>query len=208
MAYIRHGMVEQLKKRGISSGTLLDAMAIVPRHLFVSEALRYRAYDDTSLPIGSGQTVSRPWVIALMIQSLMLRGRERVLEIGTGSGYQSAVLSHLCASVVTMERVNDLSVRAGSVISLLGYSNIQLIASGDFSRAEGLFDAVVVAAGTDILPDELLGKLNPGGTLVIPVSGRGRGHEIKRFIKREEGSFYEDVIGGASFVPLILEESA
>ncbi len=174
MQYIKQGLIAELRKKGISSGSVLEAMASVPRHLFVSEALRFHAYDDISLPIGNGQTISKPSVIARMVQALGLTGDERVLEIGTGSGYQSAIISRLAGSLVTMERIEELFNRARGVLFGLGYRNITFLRSGDFNEAEGMFDAVIVAAGADILPVSLFGKIAPGGRLVIP-SGTGAG---------------------------------
>ena len=207
MVYIRQGLIDQLRRKGISSGAVLEAMAGVPRHLFVSEALRYRAYDDASLPIGHGQTVSKPSVIAGMVQSLDLTGDERVLEIGTGSGYQSAVLSHLADSVVTMERIGELFHRARALLFSLGYTQIRCMHSGDFHEAEGTFDAVIVAAGADILPAALFEKISPGGRLVIPVRGGG-GHRIKKYVLRRSGGVTEEEIGEATFVPYVVGETA
>jgi protein-L-isoaspartate(D-aspartate) O-methyltransferase len=207
MKHARERLITTLVKKGISSGSILDAIAGVPRHLFVSEALRFHAYEDISLPIGHGQTISKPSVIAKMVQSLELTGDERVLEIGTGSGYQSAVISQLAGSLVTMERIEELTNRARSVLFSLGYNNIRLIHSGDFNEAEGLFNAVIVAAGADILPVSLFGKITPGGRLVIPV-GNQRGHRIKKFIVKQNGVVIEEDIGEATFVPYIIGETA
>ncbi|MBN2158302.1 MAG: protein-L-isoaspartate(D-aspartate) O-methyltransferase [Spirochaetes bacterium] len=207
MEYIRQGLISALRKKGISSSSVLEAMASVPRHLFVSEALRFHAYDDSSLPIGHGQTISKPSVIATMVQSLGLTGDERVLEIGTGSGYQSAVLSRLADSLVTMERIGELINRARALLFGLGYKNIQFVHSGDFNQAEGMFDAVIVAAGADLLPVSLFDKLVPGGRLVIPVAGRP-GHRIKKFVRKRDGSVVEEDIGAATFVPYVEGESA
>jgi protein-L-isoaspartate(D-aspartate) O-methyltransferase len=207
MQYIQEGMIHSLRKKGITSGSVLEAMGAVPRHLFVSEALRYHAYVDRSLPIGHGQTISKPSVIASMVQSLGLTGDERVLEIGTGSGYQSAILSRLSGSVVTLERIGELFTRARALLFGLGYSNIQFIHSGDFNDAQGMFDAVIVAAGADILPVSLFGKIVPGGRLIIPVGSRS-GHRIKKFIKKRDGSVIEEDLGGATFVPYVIGETA
>jgi protein-L-isoaspartate(D-aspartate) O-methyltransferase len=182
-------------------------MASVPRHLFVSEALRFHAYNDISLPIGHGQTISKPSVIAKMVQSLGLIGDERVLEIGTGSGYQAAILSTLAASVVTMERIEELANRARGLLFGLGYRNIQFLHSGDFTRVQGAFDAVIVAAGADILPVSLFGKIVPGGRLIIPVGSR-RGHRIKKFVVKQNGVVIEEDIGEATFVPYVIGETA
>ena len=199
-------MVADLRKKGINSTRLLSALSSVPRHFFVSEAFKYRAYDDVALPIGFGQTVSRPYVIAMMIQSLNLRGNERVLEVGTGSGYQAALLSHLCAEVVTMERIPELSARAREVVFMRGCVNVRFMASGDLSEPEGLFDGIIVAAGADEMPENLIDKLNDNGTLLIPISGK-RGHLIKRYIK-SGNDIIEDELGDAQFVPLIVNRSA
>jgi len=207
MIYIRQEMVKDLAARGIASSIVLEAVMRTPRHVFVSEALRYRAYHDTSLPIGFGQTISKPSVIARMVQGLSLTGRERVLEIGTGSGYQTAILAQLCGSVVSMERIKDLSMRARSAILPFGFTNVSFLASDDFHEAPGLFDAIVVAAGADILPSRLLEKVNPGGVLIIPVGAEGD-HQIMKYIKRHDGTCIEERIGEATFVPLIIGDRA
>lgn len=207
MAYIREEMVRDISRRGIASSTVLESMMRVPRHLFVSEALRYRAYHDTSLPIGFGQTISKPSVIARMVQGLALTGRERVLEIGTGSGYQTAILAQLAGSVVSMERIRDLSIRARGAVLPFGFININFVVGDDFHDTEGLFDAVVVAAGAGIMPASLLEKVNPGGICIIPVGMEGD-HQIMKFIKRPDGSCIEERIGEATFVPLIMGDRA
>ncbi len=202
MQYIRQEMLEGLMKKGINSGAVLNAMFNVPRHFFVSEALRYSAYHDTSLPIGFGQTISKPSVIGMMVQALSLSGTERVLEIGTGSGYQSAILSLLCGEVVSTERIRDLSSRASGLLARLGFRNVECIHTDDFNDTDGVFDRVVVAAGTDLLPMDIFSKMADGGILVIPLGDSG-GHTIKRFIKKGEDSCLEEVIGQATFVPLL-----
>ncbi|MCP4137752.1 MAG: protein-L-isoaspartate(D-aspartate) O-methyltransferase [bacterium] len=207
MEYTRRGMVEDLARKGVYSSTVLDAIFALPRQLFVSEALRYRAYDDTSLPIGFGQTISKPSVIAKMVQALGLTGTERVLEIGTGSGYQTALLASLCKSLVSMERIEALYLRARNVLLSLNYPNITLLHNDDFNETEGAFDAIIVAAGAEILPMDIFAKLNTGGVLVIPV-GSSTGHLIKRFIKKNDDTFIEEDIGEALFVPYIVGESA
>lgn len=207
MAYIREEMLRGLSSRGIASSTVLGAMMRVPRHLFVSEALRYSAYHDTSLPIGYNQTISKPSVIAGMVQGLALTGRERVLEIGTGSGYQTAILAQLAAEVVSMERIRDLSIRARSAVLPFGFTNVSFLVGDDFNDAEGLFDAIIVAAGAGILPARLLAKVTPGGVCIIPV-GDGGQHRIMKYIKRPDGSCIEEHIGEATFVPLIMGDRA
>ncbi len=206
MHIARSAMLRSLSEKGIQSGRVLDAMYSVPRHFFVSEALRFSAYNDSSLPIGHGQTISKPSVIAGMVQALNLNGTETVLEIGTGSGYQTAILARLARRVVTMERIPMLSERAMSVLSRFGFKNIDFIKSGDFNDAEGEFDSVIVAAGAEILPVSLFSKLSEGGRLIIPVSD-GRSHCINRYVRCFDGSVSVDKIGNATFVPLI-EDSA
>jgi protein-L-isoaspartate(D-aspartate) O-methyltransferase len=196
----RESMIAALSAKGIS-GLVLQAMSRVPRHLFVSEALRYRAYDDSSLPIGFGQTISKPSVIASMVQSLGLCGGENVLEIGTGSGYQTAVLAELGASCVTVERIRELSERARSICVSLGYSAMRFIHSDNLNSIEGTFDAIIVAAGASELPIEYFSRLKECGTLVIPVA-EGGSHRIMRHVIRG-GRAVEDHVGMATFVPLL-----
>ncbi len=202
MGYIRRSMLERLRSAGISSGSVLSAMETVPRHLFLSEALRFRAYDDASLPIGYGQTLSRPFTIALMVQALNLTGEERVLEVGTGSGYQTALLGLLASRVTSLERIRELSMRARTLLFRTGYSNCTLVHSDDFSSVEGEFDAVVVSAGANLFPGELYDKLLPGGRLVIPLYSDGT-HVITRHVKRKSGEIMTEELGEATFVPLM-----
>ena len=198
----RLAMVERLQQKGISSGSVLEAMLRVPRHLFVSDALCYRAYDDTSLPIGFGQTISTPSVVASMVQSLKLTGDEKVLEIGSGSGYQAALLAELSSSVTAMERIPELAERSRCVLGALGYT-VRVITDDDFNVIDSVFDRIIVAAGVAIMPYNLLEKLEPGGILVIPVNENGSGHRIKRFVRKKDNDYFEEVIGMATFVPYI-----
>lgn len=201
----RLAMVEKLQQKGISSGSVLEAMLAVPRHLFVSDALCYRAYDDTSLPIGFGQTISTPSVVASMVQALKLTGDEKVLEIGSGSGYQAAVLSELASHVTAMERIPELAERSRTVLGSLGYL-ARVLTGDDFNDIDSVFDRIIVAAGVSVMPYDLLEKLEPGGILVIPVNENGRGHRIKRFVRKKDNDFFEEVIGLATFVPYITAE--
>lgn len=198
----RLAMVEKLQQKGISSGSVLEAMLEVPRHLFVSDALCYRAYDDTSLPIGFGQTISTPSVVASMVQSLKLTGDEKVLEIGSGSGYQAAILSRLSSGVTAMERIPELAERSRAVLGSLGFM-VRVLTGDDFNEIDSVFDRIIVAAGVSVMPYALLEKLEPGGILVIPVNENGRGHSIKRFVRKKDNEFFEEVIGMATFVPYI-----
>ena len=207
MKHIRENLLDGLSSKGVASSGIIDIMKRVPRHFFVSEALRYKAYDDTSLPIGFGQTISKPSIIAKMVESLELTGTERVLEIGTGSGYQSAILAEAAQYVVTIERIKELSIRARNRLFSLKYINIQCIHTHDFNDADGLFNVIIVAAGADLLPTDLFKKLESSGILVIPVK-EGNGHEIKKYIKKKDSFFEEVNIGKATFVPFISEECA
>lgn len=204
--YIREGMLRRLKEQGIHSGSVLDALFKVPRHVFVSEALQYSAYAETSLPIGFGQTISKPLIIAMMVQALGLSGEERVLEIGTGSGYQTALLAELSGEIVSMERIGELLERARSQVIIMGYTNVRFIHTHDFCDAGNNFDRIIVAAGTDIMPVELLELLRPGGILLIPV-GKKEKHVIMKFKKRSDGSVLEESIGEATFVPYVTESA-
>jgi len=201
----RRNMVIKLEQKGISSGSVLNAMMTVPRDRFVSEALRYRAYDDTSLPIGFGQTISTPSIIASMVQSLRLIGDESVLEIGSGSGYQAAVLAELAGSVTGMERIPELAERSKRVLRELGY-NVNIVNSDNFNSIDGLFDRIIVSAGVKILPEYLLARLKDGGVLVIPVDENGTNHHINRYVKKNSTDYFEEIIGRATFVPYIVDE--
>ncbi|MBN1533495.1 MAG: protein-L-isoaspartate(D-aspartate) O-methyltransferase [Spirochaetes bacterium] len=207
MEHARRGMIQDLIERGLVCGPVLESMSRVPRHLFVSEALRFNAYRDNSIPIGHGQTASKPSIIARMLQALMLTGRERVLEVGTGSGYQTALLAELAASVVSVERVKELSIRARQTLIRLNYTNAKVINTDDFMGLEGSFDAVIVSAGAESLPEGILSKVRDGGVLVIPL-GRGDGHSIRRFTKRDSGEILEEELWRATFVPLIMSPSS
>lgn len=201
----RRNMVIKLEQKGISSGSVLDAMMRVPRDRFMSEALCYRAYDDTSLPIGFGQTISTPSVVASMVQSLRLTGDEKVLEIGSGSGYQAAVLAELAGEVTAMERIPELAERSKFVLTHLGY-NVKVINGDNFNDIDSVFDRIIVSAGVRIFPADLLAKLNNGGILVIPVDESGKNHQIKRYVKKSDKDFFEEIIGRATFVPYIMNE--
>ena len=162
---------EQLIPRGVSDTNVLEAMRSVPRHFFVDDALRSRAYGDFPLPIASGQTISQPYIVAAMTQALALTGSERVLEIGTGSGYQAAVLSRLCSQVYTVERINVLLAGSRRVFDQLRYFNIMAkLDDGTLGWAEhGPYDAIMVTAGGPEIPRPLIDQLADQGRLVIPV---------------------------------------
>ena len=199
-------MVEnQIVARGINDPLVIQAMSRVPRHLFVSEALVDSAYGDFPLPIGEGQTISQPFIIAEMTQSLTLTGQERVLEIGTGSGYQAAVLSHIVYRVYTIERNNTLYLRTRKLFDRLKYHNIVTrYSDGTLGwKSESPFDAIIVTAGGNQIPEPLVNQLIEGGRLVMPVGGL-HSQELLRIEKTSTGIRTVN-LGGCRFVKLIGE---
>ena len=200
----REKMVKtQLIPRGIKSPRVLEAMRKVPRDRFVEEALSADAYGDHPLPIGQRQTISQPYMVALMTEALELTGKEHTLEVGTGSGYQTAVLAELSEKVYTVERIRALMVRARESLSELGYSNILFKAfDGTLGWEEyAPFDAIIVTAGAPTVPEPLKDQLAEGGRLVIPIGDRV-GQELIRVVKKE-GAFSHEHFGGCRFVDLI-----
>lgn len=202
-AYLRKNMVKAfVLDRGIREPWILRAMEKVPRHMFVDEALRQRAYGDHALPIGAGQTISQPYTIALTTLALELRGGEKVLEIGTGSGYQSAILGEMADRVFSIEKVPALARRARRILDELGYLNIAIQRmDGSYGwREEAPFDAVLVSAASTSIPTALFEQVGSDGRLVIPLEDGG-GQQLVRFEKRN-GGWRKQVIGPCRFVPL------
>ncbi len=200
----RERMVEtQLVSRGIKESSVLAAMAKVPRHLFVAEELRDQAYEDNPLPIGKGQTISQPYMVALLVEALGLKGKDRVLEIGTGSGYEAAVLAELCARVFSVELVEDLAVKARVVLASLGYRNVSIqVGDGTLGWGEHApYDAVVISAAAPCIPRPLLEQLRPGGCLVLPMGEE----ELQTLvgIRKESGGLREEYLGECRFVKLM-----
>jgi protein-L-isoaspartate(D-aspartate) O-methyltransferase len=200
-------MVErQLRRRGITDERVLAAMGSVPREAFVPERSRSRAYSDAALPIGEGQTISQPWIVAAICQALELSGNERVLEIGSGSGYSAAVLAHLAAAVIGVERHESLAAEAGSALEALAVENVKLRV-GDGSRGvpeQAPFEAIAVHATTPAPPRTLLGQLADGGRLVVPIAA-DRADLLTVFHRRGD-ELRSVAIGPCRFVPLIGEE--
>ena len=210
----RERMVERLREQGITDARVLDAMAGVPRHLFVEEALASRAYEDTALPIGFRQTISQPYVVARMIECLReghpragVGGRElgKVLEVGTGCGYQAAVLASLAAEVYSIERIREMLERARANLRELRLKNLRL-AHGD--GAAGLekaapFDSIILAAAAPVLPQALLRQLAPGGRMILPL--RDTGADAQRLVLVERGArgYTETTLDPVRFVPLL-----
>jgi protein-L-isoaspartate(D-aspartate) O-methyltransferase len=204
MAIERQRMVNrQLIRRGIEDPAVLEAMGAVPRHAFVPEALRDQAYSDEPLPIGDGQTISQPFIVALMTEALQLSPGDRVLEIGTGSGYQSAVLAHMGAEVYSIERLPSLAGAAAKRLDDLGYTNVHVRAGdGNDGWPEAApFDAVLVTAAAREIPRAPLQQLRFLGRMVLPVGGDDS-QELVRIWRTEDG-FREDYLGGCRFVRLI-----
>jgi protein-L-isoaspartate(D-aspartate) O-methyltransferase len=196
---------EQLIPRGISDSKVLAAMRQVPRHLFIEEALWGEAYSDYPLPIGERQTISQPYIVALMTQALGLTGKERILEIGTGSGYQTAVLAECCGKVFSIERIPGLVSRARKILDQLHYLNVRLkVFDGTLGwPEEAPFDGIIVTAAAPQIPAPYLSQLAPQGRLVIPVGDR-YSQTLMRITQGPAGWIEED-LGGVRFVSLIGE---
>lgn len=204
LAVARKRMVAELERRGITDQRVIGAMLELPRHLFVEEAMAAQAYSDTSLPIGEKQTISQPYIVAKMTQMLELSGRERVLELGTGSGYQAAVLATLADRVYTVERIRPLAMKARKVLDGLRLLNVNLrIGDGtDGWPEEAPFDAILVTAGSPQIPQCLIDQLAPGGRLVIPVGDRVD-QQLVLVKKNLDGSVERQEADGCRFVRLI-----
>ena len=203
---LREKMVAtQIEARGIHDRRVLEAMRKVPRHLFVGEALQDQAHGDFPLPIGEGQTISQPYIVAEMTQALELTEDDRVLEIGTGSGYQTAILAELAFRVYTIERVKELFIAARKLLDQLGYHNvIARCSNGTLGWPdESPFDAIIVTAGAPEVPEKLVQELTMGGRMVIPVGDRFSQTLLK--IRRHEEGIHETDLGGCRFVKLIGE---
>ncbi len=202
----RERLVQRLKDQGISDQKVLDVIRVTPRHLFLDEALSHRAYEDTALPIGHAQTISQPYIVALMTQILLSRGPlKRVLEIGTGSGYQAAVLAQLVDEVYSVERIKPLLIKARNLFRQLRLRNIITAHSdGGVGWPENApYDGIIATAAPEQVPDELLYQLAPDGLLVIPVGTDE--HQELRVISRlgDTQKFEEEVIERVRFVPLL-----
>lgn len=192
-----------LLRAHVPDARVIAAMASVPRERFVSEHLRGRAYDDCALPIGEGQTISQPLIVALMTEALALRPGDVVLEVGTGCGYQAAVLSQLAREVLTVERVPPLRERAQRLLDALGYANVQVYAAGDMLglTARAPYDAIIVTAAAPHVPRSLVGQLRSGGRLVVPM-GDLRAQDLVRAVNTGHGVELTR-LGSCAFVPLI-----
>jgi protein-L-isoaspartate(D-aspartate) O-methyltransferase len=204
----RLAMVQrQIARRGVRDPLVLEAVGAVRREDFLPEGLREFAYDDTPLPIDQGQTISQPYIVALMTEAVQLRGDERVLEIGTGSGYAAAVLAHIAADVYTVERYGQLATKAASVLTAQGFSNVHVLhGDGTLGWPEHApFDAIVVAAGGPEVPETLKTQLKIGGRLVIPVGANRRLQELLRVTRVTADEYQTEELAHVRFVPLVGE---
>jgi protein-L-isoaspartate(D-aspartate) O-methyltransferase len=201
-AVARAGLLKQLRKK-IPNEQVIEAMARVPREIFVPLEEREMAYEDTALPIGFAQTISQPYIIAVMTEALELTGTQKVLEVGTGSGYQTALLAELARTVITVEKIADLAERARTVLAKLDYRNIQVHLAGSTLGwpEEAPYDAIMVTAGAPRMPPELLAQLAVGGRMVIPVGSRYV-QELYKVTRRSDETTIEN-LGGCLFVPLL-----
>lgn len=203
-ALARKKMVqEQLVARGIKDKRVLDAMMKVPRHFFMEEGLWHQAYGDFPLPIGQGQTISQPYIVALMTEALQLTGNDKVLEIGTGSGYQAAILAELTTHVFSIERIGSMASKARKTLDELGYANVLIrVSDGTLGwQEEAPFSGIIVTAGAPAIPPTLVEQLEVGGRLVIPV-GNEYSQILLKVVKQDKG-YKEKDLGGVRFVKLI-----
>jgi len=201
----RTQLVETLRRKGIRDLAVLRAIQMVPRHLFVPASVRHRAYDDAALPIGNGQTISQPWVQARYLELLKLTGRERVLEIGAGSGYQTALLAMLSDSVFGVERIPSLAQNARATLEATGIRNVTiLVGDGTLGwRPFAPYDAILVAAASPDIPGPLVEQLAPGGRMVIPLGDRNS--QTLTLVEQEPGGIRTSTVADVRFVPLLGE---
>jgi len=203
MAAPRADMVRELAERGCGDGRVLDALGAVPREAFVPVGDRARAYADRPLPIGAGQTISQPHMVAVMLEALALTPADRLLEVGSGSGYAAAVASRLCASVVGVERIEALAAASTERLRRLGYDTVTVVVAdgtGGWPPAAP-YDAILVSAGGPVVPPALLEQLAAGGRLVMPVGGPARQDLVR--LRRVAGLIVEERLGPVAFVPLV-----
>jgi len=201
----RQQMIDRdLRARNITDRRVLEAMAGVPRHRFVSEDQAARAYADRPLPIGHGQTISQPYIVALMTQLVRPKADSRALDVGTGSGYQAAVLSELCKEVYGIEILEPLAEGAGKRLAELGYKNVTVRAGDGYQgwKEKAPFDVIIVAAAPDHVPKPLVEQLAPGGRMVIPVGGRWWSQELLLIEKQADGTLRQKKVAAVAFVPM------
>lgn len=199
----RNRLIDRLRDQGIDNERLLEAMRTVPRHLFIDDALSHRAYEDTALPIGGGQTISQPYIVARMTQELLKINPRRVLEIGTGCGYQTAILAQLCDRVYSIERLDSLHRQARKTLAGLSISNVMLQLGDGYLGwpVAAPFDAIIITAAPPSIPEKLLSQMQNGGKMIVPV-GSGRAQTLQ-LLTREGDQFFQDDLEAVSFVPMI-----
>ncbi|MBM3907706.1 MAG: protein-L-isoaspartate(D-aspartate) O-methyltransferase [Gemmatimonadetes bacterium] len=199
----RRRLLDELRAKGISDLAVLRALDLTPRHQFVPTGVRHRAYEDAALPIGNGQTISQPYVHAMYLQTLGLKGQEKVLEIGTGSGYQTVLLAHLCRHVYSIERIRPLLETARDAITECGVTNVSLLCGdGTLGWPEfAPFDAILVGAGAPTVPQPLVDQLAEGGRLIVPIGGRDEQRLVE--ITRTATGTQRRELSGVRFVPLL-----
>jgi len=205
----RDVMVErQLKRRGITERAILDAFRAVSREAFIADEYAHLAYGDHPLPIEAGQTISQPYIVALMIQAAAIKHGDKVLEIGSGSGYAAAVISRIGAKVIGIERQHDLVDLARERLHRLGYGNVEIVEADGTKGCtdQAPFDAILVAASGSHIPECLLGQLAPDGRIVMPIGSPGWVQELIKVTKQEDGILKRENLGAVRFVPLIGEE--
>ncbi|MDH5174230.1 MAG: protein-L-isoaspartate(D-aspartate) O-methyltransferase [Elusimicrobiota bacterium] len=200
-------VVEQIKERGISDRRVLEVMEKVPRHVFVPERYRDFAYDDSPLPIGEAQTISQPYIVALMTECLHLEGEEKVLEVGTGSGYQAAILCELAKEVYTIEILETLAERAEELLRKLGYKNVKVKCGDGYLgwKEYAPFDGIIVTCAPDHIPQPLIDQLAEGGRIVIPV-GEARFPQVLKLLEKREGEITVRNVVPVRFVPMTGDE--
>ena len=201
--HLRARMVDEVRKRGIRDERVLQAMRDVPRHLFVPAVVAAKAYGAGALPIGAKQTISQPYIVARMIELLELTGKEKVLEIGTGTGYEAVVLSKLCAKVFSIERVNELAQRAAELVREMKIHNVSVkVFDGTYGWSDQApFDRIIVAAAAPAVPEPLVQQLARKGKMIIPIGAEGN-QRLARVTRVGTGTAIEDC-GSAEFVPLV-----
>jgi protein-L-isoaspartate(D-aspartate) O-methyltransferase len=205
----REAMVDrQLRRRGITDRHILDAFLQVPREAFVSDQYAHLAYGDHPLPIEAGQTISQPYIVAVTIEAARIGLRDKVLEVGAGSGYAAAVISRIAGKVIAIERQHDLVEVARERLRRLGYDNVEIV-EGDGTKGcpeQAPFDAIVAAASGSHVPDAFLEQIAEGGSIVMPLGSPGSVQELVKVTKRPDGTIAKENLGGVRFVPLIGEE--
>ena len=205
----REAMVErQLRRRGITEPHIVEAFLAVPREEFVSPDYAHLAYGDHPLPIEAGQTISQPYIVALMIQAAAIKAGDTVLEVGAGSGYAAAVISRIACQVVAIERQHDLVDVARQRLERLGYDNVEIV-EGDGTRGwpdRAPYEAILAAASGSHVPRALVGQLAPNGRIVMPIGDPGGVQELVKVTKQDDGILRQESLGGVRFVPLIGEE--